>query len=149
MALNTTALESTLTTLFSNPPNSFSGCAAQWATAMRLYAQSIVPASVTVTVAADTLQTALTGIFTASNSQLTATQMDAAFAQFATFIAIGMGPAFTGTPPVSPVNFALLFVTAETTTEAAVDKVVNRIDTWMRTGTAVQTTTPFATVTWS
>lgn len=112
-------------------------CAQQWASAFGSYAGDIVPSSLNVAAAQASLQSALTTAFASTSA---VSQIDAAFAAAAATIAAGMAPAFTGTPPVAPLNLATALAQPYPSTHSAAQtKVATHIDTWMKTGMATPT----------
>lgn len=153
MPLNKPALDSALTELFTSPPDTFAGCAQAWADALESYAIAVVPASTTVSAAAEVLSATLISIFSANtvtgSGDATAASMEAAFATFAATVALGMVPAYTGNVPVGNVGFSALFgVTRNSALDAAL-AFSSAIDTWMRTGTATLNSPPATTVNWN
>lgn len=146
MALNAPGLASSLSTLFTSPPNNINGCATSWANAMQSYAVAIVPASITVTAAATALDAELQSIFPNNNSPSMIPQLETAFANFATVVGSGM-VGFTATPPPGLVGFASIGNQASTGAAALVWAAL--IDAWMRTGLAAQIAPPLPPVNWS
>jgi hypothetical protein len=152
MPLNPVALKTRLQTFFEAPPPTAPECAAKWADAMQAYSIGIVPPSVGISSAVTALTAALGAAFTGPPPSVVAS-VEAAFLAFATAVGVGMAPAFTGVPPVVPVGFALELAKAPSqwaqTHEAAATLWANKIDTWMRTGTAVLVAPPFTVTPWS
>lgn len=146
MPLDLSALEAALEEIAANPPATIAGCAAAWAAAMKDYATGIIPVSTTIDAAVEALESALATAFAASAA---APGMETAFAAFATTVAAGMAPAFTGTPPPNAVGFATQFAMPfpETHAAAAV-AVAGIINTWMKSGTATSNP-PGTTVNWT
>lgn len=135
MPLNAAGLQTDLTSLAASPPPSIAGCAAAWASAMQSYAAGVVPPSTAVAAAASTLQAALASAFA---TPAAAPGMENAFKTFATTVGGGMAPAFVATPPAGAVGFAAQFALAHPATHSAAAAALRtKIDTWMRTGTAV------------
>ena len=131
MALNLSALQSGLQSLFSNPPDTEAGCAAQWASAMQSYAAGIVPPSATVSAAATAFQSAISDM---SGSGAAASIFESACASFAATVGGGM-VGFVPTPPPGPVGFSSLSG-HPSTHAAAASAFATLIDTWMKTGLA-------------
>lgn len=149
MPLVKDTLQTGLVELFEDPPDTAAGCAQAWANAVADYTTAIFPTSTTVSVASNTLFSALTVTFqTSLDAAITAAQMELAFAAFATTVGTGMA-GYTATPPAGQVGFLTLFGTPESTVESAAIKFADAIDAWIRTGTATLIASPFTTVNWS
>lgn len=146
MPLNLASLQSSLESLFSNPPAAAAACAQAWADAINGYAASIVPASTTVAAGASTLASSLASAFASPSA---APPFDAAFTAFATTVAGGMLPAFTGVPPAAPLNVASLLSGSQPTHAAAAAAFASLIDAWFRTGQGVLVAPPNTVVPWS
>ena len=146
MALNPSALQSSLLELFESPPGTRAACAQAWADAIDGYAASIVPASSTVASGIPALASALASAFAAADA---APPFDAAFAAFAATVAAGMLPTFTGVPPPAALNVASLLAVIQPTHAAAAAAFAALIDTWFRTGTAALVAPPNTVVPWS
>jgi hypothetical protein len=146
MPLNPASLQSSLESLFADPPLARAACAQAWADAINGYAASIVPASTTVAAGIPALASALASAFAAPSA---ASPFDAAFAAFAVTVAAGMLPAFAGVPPAAPLNVASLLSTNRPTHAAAAAEVASLIDAWFRTGTATLVAPPNTPVIWS
>lgn len=131
MALNPTGAKTTLGSLFSNPASTETAARAEWKSAIQTLAAAVVPASTTVASAATTLETAIIG-FNATDAALGS--LEAALVTFAATVGTGMAPAFTATPPVAPVG--LSFPTEDDAQDAA-DAIIDTLNTWLKTGTAV------------
>ncbi len=155
MPLDTPGLTSGLTTLFSGPPSGFDGCAEEWGDVVESYSTDIVPISTAVAAAVATLKTDLEAAFRAGQADGTgvvlASQLETAFATFAATVGVGMLPLFSATPPPGLVGWlpALQETPFPETHAIAANKYSSLIDTWMRTGTATRTVSPFDTVPWS
>lgn len=150
MSLNPAGAEQALGKLFENPPGSESDAINGytldgeqidgWGDAIETLCSAIVPSSSTVSTAVAALKTDLEGLGAASDPDAdpgepppaTAT-LEAALVSFATTVGNGMAPAYTATPPVSPVGIS--FSNMSDAQDAA-DAVIDTIDTWLRTGTA-------------
>lgn len=149
MPLNLPALSNGLASCFSAPAADAAGCGQQWADAVKEYAAGIVPPVPTPALegAASALASALGGAF--SNPSAIA-GMESAFAAFGASVALGMAPTFAGVPPAGPVGFADQFAGAapETHGEAA-SAIAERIDVWMKSGTATLVAPPNTPVTWN
>jgi len=146
MPLDVTALTTQLTALFTSPPSDINGCAAAWAAAMEAYATAIVPASITVTLAASALESNLIVTFADNDSPSMIALLEANFSLFADGVALGM----IGYTPVSPpglVGFGT--IGNQTSWGTAASVWVTKIDTWMRTGTATLIAPPFTVSNWS
>ena len=139
MPLDPASLQSSLESLFESPPRAAADCAQAWADAIQGYAAGVVPASTTVAAAASSLAGALAGAFSAPSA---ASAFDAAFSAFAATLALGMLPAFTGTPPAAPLNIAGQLAQSQPTHAAAAAAFAALIDAWFRTGTATLVAPP-------
>lgn len=146
MPLDPASLQSSLESLFANPPAAGADCAQAWADAINGYAAGIVPASTTVAAAASTLASSLASAFSSPSA---ASAFDAAFTAFATTVAAGMLPTFTGTPPPAPLNIAAQLAIPQNTHAAAAAAFATLIDAWFRTGSAVLVAPPNTLVPWS
>lgn len=149
MALNLPTFKSDLALVFANASPVPSTLAAQWASALNSYVSGIVPAVTPVARAGAiaTLTSALTGIFVSGANP------EPAFAAFATALAAGMAPTFTGVPPVLPVGFATEFAklpSAWATSHATAATLWgDKIHVWLTTGTATLTAPPNTPTTWT
>jgi hypothetical protein len=146
MPLDPSGLQSALESVFAEPPATAVECAQAWADAVQAYASGIVPASTTVAAAAATMVGALQSAF---GSPSAAAPFDAAFLAFATTVAAGQLPTFTGVPPPAPLGVASLLALTQPTHAAAAAAFATLIDTWMKTGTAVLVAPPNTVVPWS
>lgn len=146
MPLNLASLQSSLQSLFAEPPPSAAECAQAWADAVQGYAAGIVPPSTTVAAGIPALASALQSAFGAPAA---APGFDAAFAAFAVTVAGGMLPAFTGVPPPAPLGIAAQLAVTAPTHAAGATAFAALIDTWMRTGTGVLVAPPNTVVPWS
>jgi hypothetical protein len=146
MPLNLPSLQSALEDLFSNPPPAAADCAQAWADAVEAYFSGVVPPSTTVSAAAGVMTGALQTAFEAPNA---APAVDGAFTAFATTVAGGMLPAFTGVPPAAPLAISTLLAAPQPTHAAAAAAFSALIDTWARTGTAALVAPPFTASLWS
>ena len=150
MTLDISALNSGLTTLFTAPPDSFLGCANQWAEAVYNYSFLVIPTSTTAAAAKEALAASLNSAFSTSvSAAVTATNMEAAFSAYATTLAIGMLPAYTGIPPAGSIGFVDIFEgepPVDVTT--AVTTFSSAISSWFLTGTATLVAPPYTVLTW-
>ncbi len=146
MPLDPAGLESSLESLFSEPPATAAECAQAWADAMNAYAADIVPPSTTIAAAAASLVGALQSAF---ESPSAAAGVDAAFAAFATSVGGGMLPTFTGTPPSEPLNVASFLGTSRSTHAQAAADFATLVDAWMKTGIATLVAPPNTPQPWA
>lgn len=147
MAVSKSTLQSQLETLFSSPPvgDSARSTAAQaWADAMKAYADSVVPASTTVSSAAKSLKTDLESSFSGDVFSIIS-DMETHFATFAATVGGGMA-GFAAVPPPGLVGFAS--VSNQSSSSVAAVTWAEKIDVWFRTGTATPTSGG-STVNWS
>jgi hypothetical protein len=133
MPLNVAGLQSSLETLFANPPATAAACAQAWSDAVSSYAAGIIPASTTVAAAAAALAAPLQSAFGSASG---APAFDDAFTSFAALVATGMVPLFTGVAPPAPLGIASLLSVSQETHAAAAAAFAALIDVWLRTGTA-------------
>lgn len=147
MPLHASSLGGQLASNFESPAADAAGCGQQWANAMKAYAAGLVPPSTQVETAAGTLAGALGAAF---GSPAAIPAMELAFAAFGATVALGQAPAFTGTPPAGPVGFAAHFGGAKPETHgAAGSALADKIDAWMKTGTATLVAPPNTVTPWS
>lgn len=146
MSLNVATLTAQLTALFTSPPSDIAGCAAAWANAMEDYATAIVPASITVTLAASALESNLITTFADNGSPSMIALLEANFALFADGVALGM-IGYTAVSPPGLVGFGT--IGNQTSWGDAASAWVTKIDDWMRTGTATLIVFPFTVSNWS
>jgi hypothetical protein len=140
MTLDKSGLKSNLENLFKDPPFEESACAKAWADAMNSYASAVGPPSTAVSTAATTLQGLLAGFAAADQA---ASLMESAFATFAGAVALGMATTYTGAPPTGNVGFADVFRSTSADPGARASTLADAIDTWMKTGKATLTLSPF------
>ena len=157
MALVAASLVGNLSGIFESPPLTVEGCAEAWAEAMFSYSALLTPPVSPPVAAQAALTTQLVSIFSAATSapvdpNVAALRMEEAWYTFAVSLGAGMLPPFTASPANIPllggVGFSTLFEERPDTTLEAAQNVGNAIDSWMRTGTAVNSTTS-VTVPWT
>lgn len=140
-----------LTSLFSSPPDNNADCASLWASAMNSYTAGIIPASATVSAAATALEAELLAAFDIwfTGNSLSCDLLETAFANFALLVGTGMLAAsqYAAVPPPGLVGFC--DIGTQSTHSAAAATFADKIDTWMKTGTATKVIPPFDTVNWS
>lgn len=146
MPLDPAALQSSLETLFAEPPLLVGECADAWGQALQGYAAGVVPPSTTVPAAASTLTAALAAAFA---TPVAAPAVDAAFTAFAASVGLGMAPAFAAIPPPAPLGIATLLAAPAPSHAAAAAAFASLIDTWCHTGTATLVAPPFTVVPWT
>lgn len=148
MPLAASALESAIAALTGdNSPASQAAAAQAWADAAQAMFAGVVPASTTVAAAAATLKTALEAAFGATSGLDSALEL--AFATFATTIAGGMLPLYTGVPPAGPVGFVAMLSSNRPSLAAFAADLAAALDTWAKTGTATLVAPPNTPVTWT
>lgn len=147
MPLNLPSLESALEDLFAEPPLTAAECAAAWADALEGYATGVVPTSTTVASGNATLASSLEAAFGAEGGA--APGFDAALLAFATTIAAGMLPLYTGVPPAAPLGIATMLAASQPTHEAAAQAFAAHLDAWFRTGSATLVAPPNTPAVWS
>lgn len=152
MALSKSILKSNLQTFcnenspsFSGFPESFGGAATVWAKAFDAYAKMVIPASSTTQAA----KTAFRQQFRLSQDMQDISFLSACFAAYTKVLAAGMAPAFIATPPLqSALNLRILqeLGTNGSSSSDCIDTLVALVDTWMRTGIAVNAVTGVSTL---
>jgi hypothetical protein len=159
MTLAASVLSAQLLPLFNSEttPDNVADCASAWADAIETYSTSIDPSSTAVTSAATALDPLLVAAFTGSrdNSEECDTDLiQAAFDAWAKLIATGMagqpsilpaGEVKSAIAPTGKIGFCSIG-TQDTYTEAAT-AFADKIDTWVKTGTAVIIVSTSPTVT--
>jgi hypothetical protein len=158
MALVASVLSAQLLPLFNseNTPDNVADCASAWADAIETYSTSIDPSSTAVTAAATALDPLLVVAFTSSrdNTKCSTDLIEAAFDEWAKLIATGMvgqtsilpaGEVKSAIAPTGKIGFCSIG-TQDTYTEAAT-AFADKIDTWVKTGTAVIIVSTSPTVT--
>lgn len=113
--------------------------AARWATAVNNYASEVIPPSTTSTSAKLAFEALMLTIDPNLGNGFIVLQQS--FNAYAAQLAIGMLPAFTGTPPPVPINFDSIgpLGLAGAPAETIANMMGIIIDTWFRTGIAVPT----------
>lgn len=156
MALDIASLSSGLYALFKDPPDNIADCASAWADAMKNYTKAIDPLSTSVTTAAEALEPQLALAFAASKdfTQCNTLFIENAFRAWSSIISTGMvgapstlppGVALSSTPPVGFPGFC--DIETQIDHGIAALQFALKIDTWVRTGTAVIQITPVPPVT--
>lgn len=148
MPLIKATLKQGLLAAYSNVGDTAAACAEAIGGAVGVYAGSVVPSCAAVAAATQALKSALATAFSSGPGQGLALA-ETAFTAFGAAVAVGMAPAFTGTPPVGPVGFAEQ-TEALTSADAACDMLAGIIHDWMTSGKAVANApTPPPPVNWS
>lgn len=148
MALNGFALAASLNPLFSTPPDNIEACASAWADAMEQYARTVVPTSFTAAAAAAQLKGDLTTAFQDNTSTVLIAFLEIAFIKFAATVGLGMA-GYSAVPPSGFVGFNDFYGTYADSHSKAVANFLEKIDTWMRTGTSTLIAPPFTVVPWN
>ncbi len=122
--------------------------ATRWAEGIAEYATPIIPATTTILAAQEVLKNQLLTISNEASNGITVFQQ--ALSDFASVISTGMQPTFTGTPPAIPLSIspATAIGFAGGTAEEVAEALSTIIDTWMKTGLAVNNSTG-ATINWN
>jgi hypothetical protein len=148
MPLAPAALESAIAALTGDSsPGSVAEAAQAWADAAQAMFAGVVPPSTTVAAAAATLKTALEAAFGATSGGEAA--LESAFAAFATTVAGGMLPLYTGVPPAGPVGFVALISPDRPSLAAFAADLADALDTWAQTGTAALVAPPNTVTPWA
>lgn len=156
MPLDTARLQLDFLELFTEPPDSFEGCADKWADICTDYLTGMTQLSTSpdLSAARVALKASLLSIFETNSpvgvSASTAALMETAFSVLglSTSLQIISTGLYTSAPPVDLVGFVELFATAESSAEAAAEKFATAIDTWARTGTTTLIASPFTLSLW-
>ena len=149
MALQTGLLHMMLQELLTNSvnyPSNQTEIAMRWSSLIDSYASLVTPLSLNSASA----KSAMFGVLMSnpvSGSLLI--MLPLAIATYATQLAIGMQPTFTGTPPILPLNLlpAYTIGTSGGTSLAVATSMSTIIDLWFRTGLAINNSTA-ATIPW-
>lgn len=124
--------------------------ATRWSAAIKTYASTVVPVATpaSMTLAAAAMAAIIVTITAAAVNGVT--QLPISFTNFAVQVALGMLPAFVGTPPPVPIDFSSVYSigNAGGTSEDCANEMANVIDAWFKTGTAVPSGGG-ATINWS
>lgn len=155
MALISTLLKSEFEKFWDQESPSFEGfpenevdAAVKWADAINQYASAVIPVSTTSELAKTSLLTLLSTISNVSQNGIAV--LPSAFASYAAQLALGMQPAFTGTPPAIPINFSSLYALglSGASNSECLDEFVSLVHAWFKTGIAVNNST-LATINWN
>jgi len=148
MPLAPAALESAIAALTGDSSPASQAAAAQaWADAAQAMFAGVTPASTTVAAAAATLKTAIEAAFGATSGLDSA--LESAFAAFATTIAGGMLPLYTGVPPAGPVGFVAMLSTNRDSLDDFAADLADALDTWAQTGSAALVAPPNTVTPWA
>jgi hypothetical protein len=150
MPLAPSAFESAIAALTgAGSPASKAAAATAWGNAVGAMFAGVLPASTAVAAATATLKTAIESAFGNTVAATTAAALESAFAAFATTVAAGMLPLYTGTPPAGPVGFAGLLTTDQPSLDDAAAAWADALDTWAQTGTAALVAPPNTVSNWA
>lgn len=121
--------------------------AARWADAINDYGQSVTPVSVSG-VAARAAAYAILNVPYPTGGFISILQ--AALTSYATALAAGMLPLYTGVPPVTVCAVIPAFsLPLDTPIQERINSLVTIIDTWFKTGTATLVAPPNTPTTWT
>lgn len=155
MPLNKAILEEELKKLLDSEYPGFTGfpetpvrVAEAWVNVIDNYTSSIIPVSANKAGARSAFITTASGIV--SNPPNAISLLTAAFTAYATQLALGMQPLFTGTPPPTPVPIATIVPLGLSGVSGSVIAIIlsRIIDTWFRTGIAINNSSG-TTVIWN
>ena len=129
---------------FAEFPESVAEAAERWSLAIGNYASLVTPPSTTFEPARQALKAQLLLVDT-----LGANAFVNGLTSYATTLAAGMAPTFTGVPPPIPIVLVPIFASgfAGASAESIANQLANTIDLWFKTGTAINTTSG-ATINW-
>lgn len=152
MALSKSILKTSLQTFcdegsvnFVSFPGSFGEAATMWANAFDTYAKMVTPMSSTSQAA----KTAFRQQFVLSQDAQDISFLVSCFTKYVQVLATGMAPIFIATPPLkSALNLRVLedLGLNGASTFECVNTLTTLIDTWMRTGVAVNSVTGVTTL---
>lgn len=127
-------------------PQSPTEVAENWSNVLFNYSQAIIPLSTTAVPAKQAMKAILTSAV-APNSFFPA--LISGYSAFATTLAGGMLPTFTGTPPPTPIPLSpILALPLGTPVGTIIGLFSTLTDTWFRTGTAINISSG-ATINWN
>lgn len=131
---------------FEGFPDSFASAAERWATAFDNYAKIVVPPSTTNEAA----KAAFKSMFMTINNSNGRIILPKCFSAYAQVLASGMQPAFTAIQPIGDPILDPVYVIGYSggTSQACIQLIVSIVDTWMRTGVAVNNSS-FISVNWN
>lgn len=129
---------------FTQFPQSVSEAADRWSLAIDNYANLVTPPSTTSVAATQALRAKL---LMAETIGIDAFKLG--LVEYATILAAGMAPAFTGVPPAIPPVFEPIFAAgfAGADSQTIATLLSDMIDLWFKTGTAINNTSG-VTLTW-
>jgi hypothetical protein len=129
---------------FTQFPSSVLEAAERWSIAIDNYASLVTPPSTTSQAASQALKAKL---LLAENLGVDAFKLG--LIEYATVLAGGMAPTFTGVPPVTPPIFEPIFAAGFAGADSATiaELLSSMIDLWFKTGTAINNTSG-VTLTW-
>lgn len=131
---------------FSGYPGSFEEAAGKWSKAFDSYARGVTPISTTSVGAKSAFEVQ----FLASKGKEDISFLKSCFAKYVQVLATGMAPLFIATPPnQGALNLEIISTLGLNggSSEACLDSLCTLIDTWMRTGIAVNSISGITT-TW-
>lgn len=125
-------------------PEDVSEAAERWSLAIGNYAALVTPPSTTFEAARQALKSKLS-----LADSLEASAFTIGLSEYASILSLGMQPAFTGTPPITPIAIEPVFSAgfAGASAEEVANQLGEVIDLWFKTGTAINNVSG-ATVTW-
>lgn len=133
--------------LFTEFPSSWEIAGQRWAQAINIYASAVIPASATSALAQQMFVTTWIPMREVENISVIATCVQS----YASVLATGMvSSGFTGVPPVTPLMLDPVYNLGVQSDQAdpVLELLATTIDTWFKTGTAVNIITG-ATVLWT
>lgn len=121
---------------FGGFPDQIDEVAEEHSEAMRVYASGIVPVSTAVTAAKNAMKSILLTVTVSAGDFIPKYQ--SAIAAFASTLGSGMAPAFSATPPSTPIDLSPMVSAGMNGASGGqcAGIMAGIIDTWMRTGTA-------------
>ena len=123
-------------------PTNISLASKRWAAAIDKYASQVIPVSITTQLAKTKLAESLLAIEIIGTPAFIT-----ALTEYSIDLSVGMSPLFTGTPPPIPIVLAPIFALGfkGASAETIAELLSSTIDTWFKTGTAINISTSIIT----
>lgn len=143
MPLNVSLLKDNILDVIIDYPNDIIEASEKWANAFDLYAKQVVPLSTTSEASKIQFKSVFININNTNGKEL----FSQSFIAYCDSLATGMQPLFTSTPPSAPLDFEPVYALglSKGTHEQIADLMSTIIDTWIRTGVAVNNSSSVST----